>query len=89
MAKRDDDRWVPLEEAAALVSRKASTVIGQMRNGRIQRDRHFRYVGDGKLELNVVEYLRWIEEEKEARKLPLYERVIRDIDSGPRKVQEA
>ncbi|WP_161788578.1 excisionase [Burkholderia paludis] len=89
MAKHDNDRWVPLEEAAASVKRKASTVISQMRNGRIQRDRHFRYIGDGKLELNVVEYLRWVEEEKEARKLPLYERVIRDIDNRQRRVQEA
>ncbi|MDN7592369.1 excisionase [Burkholderia seminalis] len=89
MAQRDDDQWVPLEEAAPLVKRKTSTIISQMRNGRIQRDSHFPYVGDGKLELNVVEYLRWIDEEKEARKLPLYERVIRAIDSGQRKVQEA
>ena len=61
MSKRDDGQWVPLEEAATLVKRKASTLISQMRRRRLERDRHYRYIGDGKLELNVLEYLRWLD----------------------------
>ncbi|KAJ3472841.1 hypothetical protein NLI96_g13229 [Meripilus lineatus] len=86
---KDDDNWLPLEDAAAFMSRSLSRIKGQMCNGRIQRDRHFRRVGDGQFELNVTEYLRWLDEEKEARKLPLVERVVRDIENGRVRVQAA
>ncbi|AIO77015.1 hypothetical protein [Burkholderia multivorans] len=79
MSKRDDGQWVPLEEAATLVNRKASTLISQMRRRRLERDRHYRYIGDGKLELNVLEYLRWVDYEKAERKRPLVERMARQI----------
>ncbi|NML99661.1 hypothetical protein HHL24_17175 [Paraburkholderia sp. RP-4-7] len=60
-----------------------------MRNGRIQRDRHFRRVGAGEFELNVTEYLEWLREEKDARKLPFLERVSRSIEDGDKRFVKA
>ncbi|QUN44755.1 hypothetical protein KEH56_24325 [Burkholderia cenocepacia] len=60
-----------------------------MRNGRIQRGRHFRLVGDSEFELNVPEYLRWLDEEKEERRRPLVDRVIRDIEDGDERILKA
>lgn len=78
MSSRTNDGWLPLDEAAALIKRNVSRIKSQMRNGSIQRDRHFRCVGDGEFELHVLEYLRWLADDKEWRKLPLAERVTRD-----------
>ncbi|MET3216062.1 UNVERIFIED_ORG: hypothetical protein ABIC48_003831 [Burkholderia territorii] len=89
MSKRDDGQWVPLEEAATLVKRKASTLISQMRRRRLERDRHYRYIGDGKLELNVLEYLRWLDYEKAERKRPLVERMVRQIARDEAQIRKA
>ncbi|KUY70835.1 excisionase [Burkholderia sp. RF4-BP95] len=89
MTKQEDDRWIPLEEAAKIMNRSLPRIRSQMRNGRLQRDRHFRRVGDGEFELNVPEYLRWLDEEKEARKLPLVERVVRQIERDEKQIKEA
>jgi phenylpropionate dioxygenase-like ring-hydroxylating dioxygenase large terminal subunit len=83
------DHWLPLEEAAAAMNRSLMRIKSHMRNGRIQRDRHFRRVGEGQFELNVTEYLEWLKEEKEQRKLPLMERVRRSIEDGDKRLVEA
>ncbi|WP_244120589.1 excisionase [Burkholderia gladioli] len=83
-----EEYWLPLEEAAIHVKQSSDRIRKQMWNGRIRRDVHFRRVGDGKFELNVPEYLRWLNGEKEARKLPLVERVIRDLESGQTRVRQ-
>ncbi|MGS0982087.1 excisionase [Burkholderia glumae] len=82
-----EEDWLPLEEAAIHVKQSPDRIRKQMWNGRIRRDVHFRRVGDGKFELNVTEYLRWLNGEKEARKVALVERVIRDLESGQTKVR--
>ncbi len=79
---------MPLEDAAAILKRSLRIIKSQMRNGRIQRDRHFRNVGSGKFELNIPEYCLWLKEEANARKLPFLERVKRDIETGNRSVIE-
>ncbi|RQR94542.1 hypothetical protein DIE04_18990 [Burkholderia sp. Bp8994] len=89
MTQQEDDRWMPLKDAASIMNRSLSRIRSQMLNGRLQRGRHFRRIGDGEFELNVTEYLRWLEEEKETRKLPLFERVARDIENGRGRVQAA
>ncbi|KVN28246.1 hypothetical protein WJ63_13715 [Burkholderia pyrrocinia] len=81
--------WLPLEEAAKTMNRNVSRIRSQIRNCRIQRDRHFRLVGDHEFEINVSEYLRWLEEEKEARKLPLVDRVIRDMKKDEERIAQA
>ncbi|WP_334017588.1 excisionase [Burkholderia gladioli] len=81
--------WLPLKEAAIHLKQSPDRIRKQMWNGRIRRDVHFRRDGDGKFELNVPEYLRWLNGEKEARKLPLVERVIRDLESGQTRVVPA
>ncbi|KVR46376.1 hypothetical protein WM11_31450 [Burkholderia ubonensis] len=86
---RKHQEWLPLEEAAKTMNRNVSRIKSQMRNGRIQRGRHFRLVGDGEFELNVPEYLRWLEDEKETRKLPLIDRVIRGIEEGDKRILKA
>lgn len=75
MANLGSDQWVPLEEAASAMNRKVDRIKSQMRNGRIRRDVHFRLSDAGHFELNVTEYLKWLEDEKERRKLPFLERV--------------
>jgi hypothetical protein len=89
MADKKVDRWLPLEEAAAVMKRNLRTIKSQMRNGRIQRDRHFRRVGEGQFELNITEYQKWLDDEKEARKLPFLERVSRGIEDGDRRFVKA
>lgn len=79
MASAADSGWLPLDEAAALMKRNVSRIKSQMRNGSIQRDRHFRCTGGGEFELHVLEYLRWLAYGKEQRKLPLTERITRDV----------
>ncbi|WP_244141814.1 excisionase [Burkholderia gladioli] len=88
MSIATEEYWLPLEEAAIHVKQSPDRIRKQMWNGRIRRDVHFRRVGDGKFELNVPEYLRWLNGEKEARKLPLVERVIRDHESGQTRVRQ-
>ncbi|CAB3782179.1 excisionase [Paraburkholderia fynbosensis] len=89
MGKTKVGHWLPLEEAATIMNRSLRIIKSQMRNGRIQRDRHFRRVGDGQFELNLTEYLDWLNEEKERRKLPLLERVRLSIEDGDRKIIQA
>ncbi|WNC88825.1 hypothetical protein RI103_14070 [Paraburkholderia sp. FT54] len=88
MADKKVDRWLPLEEAAAVMNRNLRIIKSQMRNGRIQRDRHFRRVGEGQFELNVTEYLEWLNEEKERRKLPFIERVRLSCEDHQRNLEE-
>ncbi|MFM0501859.1 hypothetical protein [Paraburkholderia caffeinilytica] len=47
MAGKKVGRWLPLEEAAAVMNRNLRIIKSQMRNGRIQRGHHFRRIGDG------------------------------------------
>ncbi|WP_157654006.1 excisionase [Burkholderia ubonensis] len=89
MPKHDDVRWIPLEEAAKMMNCSLSRIRSQMRNGRLQRDRHFRRVGDGEFELNVPEYLRWLDDQKEERKIPLVDRVVRQIDRDEKQIKKA
>ncbi|MDF3116323.1 hypothetical protein KPA94_23105 [Burkholderia semiarida] len=89
MSKPSEEQWVPLEEAATLLKRNVARIISQMRNGRIQRDHHFRRIGEGEFELNIPAYLRWLEEEREERKRPLAERVVRQMKRDERQIKEA
>lgn len=61
--------WLPLDESASRIKRSANRIRSQIRNGKLQRGRHFRRGDDGELELNVPAYLRWLEKEKEERGL--------------------
>lgn len=88
MSEKPDDRWLPLDEAATLMNRKVDRIKSQMRNGRLQRGTHFRRVGDGQFELNVTQYLAWLEEEKERRKLPFLERVRLSCEDHERNLEE-
>ncbi|WP_322040075.1 excisionase [Burkholderia diffusa] len=89
MSKPSEEQWVPLEEAATLMKRNVSRIKSQMRNGRLQRGVQFRLVGDGEFELNIPAYLRWLQDEKEERKRPLVERVVRQMDRDEKQIKEA
>lgn len=89
MSKPSEEQWVPLEEAATLMKRNVSRIKSQMRNGRLQRGVQFRLVGDGAFELNIPAYLRWLQYEKEERKRPLVERVVRKMERDEKQIKEA
>lgn len=89
MADKNVAHWLPLEEAATVMKRSLTRIKSYMRNGRIQRDRHFRRVGEGQFELNVTEYLAWLAEEKEARNLPLLVRVTRSLEDREKRAAGA
>ena len=67
--------WLSLDLAAETMKCDLARIRGQITNGRLSRDLHFRRVQGGRLELNVEEYLSWLQREKERRTLPLVERL--------------
>ncbi|WP_208450186.1 excisionase [Burkholderia cepacia] len=89
MSNPSEELWVPLEEAATLMKRNVSRIKSQMRNGRLQRGVQFRLVRDGEFELNIPAYLRWLQDEKEERKRPLVDRVVRKIERDEKQIKEA
>lgn len=89
MGRAKVENWLPLEEAAAVIKRSLRIIRSEMRNGRIELDRHFRRVGEGRFELNTNEYQKWLQEQKERRKLPLLERVRLSIEEGDQKIIRA